>query len=229
MSEWPEGEKPREKLWQLGSEHLSDAELIAILLRVGVSGQDVVSLAVSLLALSGGVAGVAGKSPSELAETHGLGPAKAATLKAAFELGKRALLADVTGERRQVRSSQDVASLLTFKLRGLRQEELHVVLMSTRNHVIATRRVYIGNINSSQIRPAEAFRDAIRENAGSIVFAHNHPSGDPTPSGDDVRVTRDLVAAGRLLDIDVLDHLVIGDQHHGYVSLRERKLGFDAR
>lgn len=228
VSEWPEGEKPREKLWQLGSEHLSDAELIAILLRVGVTGQDVVSLAVSLLASNGGVVGVAGKSPAELAEFHGLGVAKAATLKAAFELGKRALLADSTGERGQIRSSQDVASLLTFKLRGLKQEELHVVLLSTRNHVLGTRRVYIGNINSSQIRPAEAFRDAIRENASSIVIAHNHPSGDPTPSGDDVRVTRDLVAAGRLLDIDVLDHLVIGDQQHGYISLRERKLGFEA-
>lgn len=228
VSEWPEGEQPREKLWRLGPEQLSEAELIAILLRIGVPGQDVVSLSVSLLAKYGGLAAVAGKSSAELSEFRGLGTAKAATLKAAFELGRRALLADSAGEPRQIRSAQDVASLLTFKLRGLKQEELHVVLLSTRNHVLGTRRVYIGNINSSQVRPAEAFRDAIRENAGCIVVAHNHPSGDPTPSGDDIRVTRDLVAAGRLLDIDVLDHLVIGDQQHGFVSLRERKLGFES-
>lgn len=101
------------------------------------------------------------------------------------------------------------------------------MLLSTRNHVLKTCQVYVGNLSSSVVRPAEVFREAIRENAASIIVAHNHPSGDPTPSNDDVRVTRDIVAAGRLLDIDVLDHLLIGDQRHGYVSLRERKLGFD--
>jgi DNA repair protein RadC len=227
VSEWPEGEQPREKLCMLGPEMLSDAELLAILLRTGVTGQDVVSLAVSLLGSNGGLVGLARLSTPELTAWHGLGVAKSATLRAGFELGRRALLGDATAERRQVRSAHDVASLLEATLRGLNQEQLHVVLLSTRNHVIGTRKVYVGNLTTSIVRPAEVFRDAIRESASSIIVAHNHPSGDPTPSGDDVRVTRDLVAAGRLLDIDVLDHLVIGDQRHGYVSLRERKLGFE--
>ncbi len=158
--------------------------------------------------------------------SHGLGLAKATTVLAALELGRRVLLSDA-GERSQVRSSQDAAAYLQVKLRGLDQEQLHVMLLSTRNHIMGTRKVYEGSLNSSIVRPAEVFRDAIRENAAAIIVAHNHPSGDPNPSPDDIRVTRDLVQAGKLLEIEVLDHLVIGDQHHGYVSLRERRLGFE--
>lgn len=228
VRDWPEGERPREKLALLGAEQLSDTELLAILLRTGPEGQDVVSFSLGLVARFDGVAGINRMSLAELMRVPWIGPAKATTLKAAFELGRRALLAEA-GERKQVRSAQDVASLLSLKLRGLDQEQLHVVLLSTRNHVLATRKIYEGNVNTSIVRPAEVFRDAIRENAAAIIVAHNHPSGDPTPSPDDVRVTRDLAAAGKLLDIELLDHLVIGDCSHGYVSLRERSLGFESR
>lgn len=202
-------------------------ELLAIVLQTGgAENQDALEVAKVLLNKHGGVGGLSHRAAPELQSTHGIGPAKSAMVMAVFELGRRALLADV-GERVGVRSAHDVASMFEVKLRGLDREQLHVVLLSTRNEVLKTCEVYKGNLTSAIIRPAEVFQDAIRENAASIIVAHNHPSGDPTPSADDVRVTRDLVAAGKLLDIEVLDHLVIGDQRHGYVSLRERKLGFD--
>lgn len=205
---------------------MSDAELVAILLRTGSREHDAVAFAQRLIVEKGGILGINRLSVSQLMLDSWLGLAKAATLKAAFELGRRAILADGT-ERDQVRSSQDVASLFAARLRGLDQEELHVVLLSTKNHILKTCKVYEGNVSTSIVRPGEVFKEAIRENAAAIIVAHNHPSGDPTPSADDVRVTRDLVAAGRLLDIDVIDHLVIGDPKKGYVSLRERHLGFD--
>lgn len=224
VREWPASEQPREKLIHLGPEHLSDAELLAILLRVGVAGQDVVSLAQTLLVTFGGLLALSRAPVSRLCEIKGVSDAKAVSIKAALELGGRLLLADAH-ERLQIRSPHDVASILQVEM-GLRQQEfLRVVLLDTKNHLLASHDVYRGSVNSSQVRTAEVFRDAVRENAPAIIVAHNHPSGDPTPSSEDVRVTRDLVAAGKLLDIEVLDHLVIG--RNRYVSLRQKKLGFE--
>ncbi|MBV9280732.1 MAG: DNA repair protein RadC [Chloroflexi bacterium] len=224
VREWPSSEQPREKLAQLGAEHVSEAELLAILIRVGVRGQDVLSLSQNLLVQFGGLLGLSRASLSELSGKHGIGPAKAVTIKAALELGRRLLLAEA-GERVQIRSPQDVASVLQIEMGLLEQEQLRVVLLNTKNQVLAIRDVYKGSLNTSMVRVAEVFRDAIKENCAAIVVAHNHPSGDPTPSPEDVRVTRDLVSAGRLLDIEVLDHLVIG--RNRYVSLRQKKLGFE--
>jgi DNA repair protein RadC len=224
VKEWPESEQPREKLMKHGAEQLSTAELLAILLRVGVKGQDVVSLASHLLVAFGGTLGLYRAGWQDLATVHGMGEAKAVTVRAALELGRRILQAEEL-DRLQVRSPADVAGLLQIQMGMLEQEHLKVVLLNTKNHVMGVREVYRGSVNSSQIRTAEVFRDAIKENCPSIVVAHNHPSGDPTPSPEDVRVTRDLVAAGKLLDIEVLDHLVIG--RNRYISLRQKKLGFD--
>ena len=224
VKEWPSSEQPREKLAELGAEHLSNQELLAILLRVGVRGQDVVSLSQALLVTFGGLVGLYRAPLKELAEVHGIGNTKSVTIKAALELGRRLLLAQ-PADAVQVRSPQDVASILQIEMGLLEQEHLKVVLLNTKNHVLGIREVYRGSVNTSQIRTAEVFRDAVKENCPAIVVAHNHPSGDPTPSPEDVRVTRDLVAAGQLLDIDVLDHLVI--VRKGYVSLRQKKLGFD--
>lgn len=224
VKEWPSSEQPREKLVQLGPEHLSNTELLAILLRVGVVGQDVVSLANELLVRFDGVVGLARTPLANLSEVKGIGAAKAVAIKAALELGRRLLLSEAD-ERPQIRSPQDVASMLQLKMGLLEQEHLQVVLLNTKNFVVGTPTVYIGSLNASLIRVAEVFRDAVKENCAAIIVAHNHPSGDPTPSPEDVRVTRELVAAGKLLDIEVLDHLVIG--RNRYISLKQQKLGFD--
>ncbi len=224
VKEWPASEQPREKLAQLGPEHLSDAELLAILLRVGVVGQDVLSLSQHLLRTCGGVLGLSRTPLSALAQVRGIGPAKGVTIVAALELGRRLLLVEATAQL-QIRSPQDVASILQLEMGLLEQEHLRVVLLNTKNHVLGIRDVYKGSLNTSLIRVGEVFRDAVKENCAAIVVAHNHPSGDPTPSPEDIRVTRELVAAGKLLDIEVLDHLVIGRNKH--VSLRQKKLGFE--
>lgn len=224
VREWHPSEQPREKLSQHGAEHLSNAELLAILLRVGVHGQDVVSLSQSLLTSFGGLEGLSRTPLSVLADVKGMGPAKAVTIRAALELGQRLLLAQSL-DRPQIRSPQDVAIMLQLDMGMLEQEHLRVVLLNTKNRVVGTPTVYKGSLNTSMIRVAEVFREAIKENCASIIVVHNHPSGDPTPSPEDVRVTRELIEAGKLLDIEVLDHLVIGRNRH--VSLRQQKLAFD--
>jgi DNA repair protein RadC len=165
-------------------------------------------------------------SAQELHESSTLTPSDACRLKASMELGRRTLIGCAMEQLTQVRSAGDVAKLLEPQLRGLQQEELWVVVLSTRNHILKKVQVYKGSLNSSIVRPAEVFAEAIKLHGAAIIVAHNHPSGDPNPSPDDIRVTKDLVAAGNTLDIELLDHLVIGDARHGYVSLRERKLGF---
>ena len=223
IKELPITERPRERLRHYGAEALSTAELLAIVLRTGVGGQNVLELANSLLAQYGGLVGLARASFAELCETKGIGPAKVTQLKAALELGRRLLIA-APEARPQVRSPADAANLLMAEMSLLEQEHLRILLLDTKNYVLGSPTIYVGNINTSLIRVAEIFREAIRANCAGIIVAHNHPSGDPTPSPEDVAVTERIVAAGRLLDIEVLDHLVIG--HQRYVSLKERGLGF---
>jgi DNA repair protein RadC len=203
---------------------LSNAELLAILIGVGTPGENVVALSTRLLSQFGGLAGLAKASFGDLAAVKGLGTAKTAQLKAAIELGRR-LLVSSPDSRPQITSPLDAANLLMLEMGGLEQEHLRTLLLDTKNRVLASPTVYVGNVNSSIIRVSEIFRDAVRENATAIIVAHNHPSGDPTPSPEDVQVTRSIVEAGSLLGIDVLDHLVIG--HQRFVSLKERGLGFD--
>jgi len=159
----------------------------------------------------------------DLETVYGLGPARAAALLAALELGRRAQIA--TGlDRLQLRSPADAATLLLSEMSVLEQEELRVVLLDTRNRVMSVETVYVGSLNAAIVRPAEVFREAVRRNACSVIVAHNHPSGDPTPSPEDIATTRAIIAAGQLLEIETLDHLIIGQ---GWISLKERGLGFD--
>ncbi|MBM4431976.1 MAG: JAB domain-containing protein [Chloroflexi bacterium] len=223
IRELPLSERPRERLQHSGASALAPSELLAIILRTGVGGENVVDMAKRLLVAYGGLAGLARASFGQLAAEHGLGPAKTAQLQAAFELGRRLLVAS-PDERPQVSSPADAANLLMPEMEHLEQEHLRVLLLDTKHHVLASPTVYVGNVNTSVIRVAELFREAIRLNCAALIVAHNHPSGDPTPSPDDVRVTEQIVQAGKLLDIEVLDHLVIGRQR--YVSLKERGLGF---
>ncbi len=223
ITDLAEDERPRERLMAVGPGALSKAELLAILLRVGVKGMNAVQLAQSILDELDGLAGIQRSTVSDMCKVKGLGKAKACQIKAAIELGTR--LAREQGEERGSLSSPgDAAALIQLEMQGLAQEELWVLLLDTRNHLIKYERVYKGSLNLSLVRLAELFKPAIQKNAASLILAHNHPSGDPTPSPEDVALTRSVVQAGRLLDIEVLDHLVIG--YGRYVSMKEKGLGF---
>ncbi len=219
-----QGDRPRERLLELGERALSTSELLAIGLRTGIGGENVVRLAERLLAEFGGLPGLARATIAELVEVKGIGPAKAVEIKAALEMGRR-LLASTPQERPKVTTPADAANLLMSEMTFLEQEHLKVVLLDTRNRVLSTPTIYVGSLNTSVIRVGELFRMAIRNNAAAMIVAHNHPSGDPAPSPEDIRVTRTLVKAGKLLDIEILDHIVIGRQK--FVSMKERGLGFD--
>ena len=223
IKELPSGERPRERLLHFGAGALSNTELLAIILRSGTRDENVVRFAQRILTKFGGLPGLARANTTQLTNEKGLGPAKVAQLKAALELGRR-LLAVSHDERVQVRSPADAANMVMSEMSLLEQEELRVMLLDTKNHILATETIYRGSLNTSLIRVGEVFREAIRANCNSLIVVHNHPSGDPSPSPEDVAVTKQMVEAGKLLDVEVLDHLIIGG--HRFVSLKERGLGF---
>ena len=219
----PRGERPRERLRDLGPGSLSNAELIAILLRTGSGGESVLNLSTRLLADYGGIAGIARASYGELCSLRGISDAKACQVLAAFELGRR-LVSLSPEERNIVCSPQDVVNLLGAEMALLDQEHLRVLLLTSRNQVRGIQEVYRGNVNASIIRVAEVVRPAIRENCPAIIVVHNHPSGDPSPSGEDILVTRNIIAGAKMMDIELLDHIIIGGQ--GHVSMKDKGLGF---
>lgn len=224
LKDWPAGDRPREKLKALGAATLTDAELLAILLRVGTAGETVIELAQRLLREYHGLTGLARVPFGELEGLHGLGEAKVAQLKAALELGRRLLLAE-PGERLTVDRPDKLGSLLVLEMRPLEQEVLKCVMLNTKHQIIKMLDVHRGSINSSLVRVGDVFREPVRQGAAAVIIAHNHPSGDTTPSRQDIEVTEQLVAAGKLLDIDVLDHLIIG---HTWASMRAAGAGFKA-
>jgi DNA repair protein RadC len=224
IRELPAAERPRERLALRGPGGLTSAELIALVWGSGVRGRSAVDIATNALAAHDGLPGLAKATELELASLPGVGAAKAAQLVAAFELGRR-LLADWPSNRWSIRGPRDIADRLVLQMGRLEREELRVVILDTKNHVLRVSTVYQGNVSASLVRVGELFRDAVRLNAAGMILVHNHPSGDPTPSPDDLHLTAEALAAGRLLDIALLDHLVIG--HDAYVSLRDRGVSFD--
>ena len=219
----PEGERPRERLARYGAAALSDAELIAIILRSGAQGINVIDMATDLMRHYRTLPALAQAGFTDLQQHHGVGEAKAAQIVAAIELGRRVMRA-APELRPRVDSPETVARLLLAELAYTDQEHVKVVLIDTRNQVIATPTIYKGTLNTTSIRVGEIFKEAVRRNAAAIIVAHNHPSGDPTPSPEDVILTRRIVEAGKLLNINVLDHLILG--HDRWISLRDRGLGF---
>jgi DNA repair protein RadC len=215
----PSDERPRERLQKHGADSLNLAELLAIILRTGTQRDNVIELAAKLLVKYNGLTGLMSADFHELCSEHGLGVAKTAQLKAALELGKR-LSVFQPEKRYQVKSADDAARLVRLEMMYLDHEEMHIILLDTKNQVVELLKRYKGTVNSSVLRIAEIFRSAIVRNCPHIIICHNHPSGDPTPSPEDIEVTRQLVAAGKLLDIEVLDHLVIGNPR--YISLKEK-------
>ncbi len=219
LRDLPAGEQPHDRLRDCGPTALSAAELLAIVLGLRDLGP-----AETLLARYDGLAGLTRAPLTELASHYrGIGPGKARQLQAAFELGRRVAAAPLL-DRRRIHTPADAAALLLADMGTLEQEELRTIIVDTKNQVLKVHTVYKGSLNTVVLRAGEVFREAIRLNAAALIVAHNHPSGDVSPSPEDVQVTRQLVEAGKLLNIDVLDHLIIA--HQVYTSLRERGLGF---
>jgi DNA repair protein RadC len=207
---WPLSERPRERLLRNGPVALSDAQLLAILLRAGRKGVSAVEVAMDLLQQLDGLQGLSNRSVEELCRISGVGPAKAAQLKAAIELGKR-VLATPLSSGTKIASSADLFHHFYPLLRDLRHEVFKVVLLDAKHAIIREATVSEGSLTVSIVHPREVFNLAVRESAAAVIFVHNHPSGDPSPSEEDRVLTTRLVAAGELLGIQVLDHLVIGD------------------
>ena len=223
IRDMPADMRPRERLIGLGAGALSTTELIAILLRVGVRGENVITLSHKLLARVGGLPGLPDASIGDMCELHGISEAKACQVVAAVELGKRA--ASMNPEHRPaIGSPDDVNNIVGPEMSHLTQERLRVLLLNNKNRVMAIRDVYQGTVNSASIRVAEILRPAIRENCPYIIVVHNHPSGDPTPSPEDILVTRRLNQSADMMDIELLDHIVVGQQ--GFISMKQRNLGF---
>ncbi|MDU0329741.1 RadC family protein [Paenibacillus barengoltzii] len=221
LRDLPSEERPRERMIKYGAGALSHAELLAILLRTGTRQESAVHMAQRLLAELGGLRGLVDVSLEEMTSLKGIGPAKAVQLKAGIELGQR-LAKSRLPDQAVIRSPHDAAELLMEQMRYLQKEHFVCLFLNTKNHVIAQETLSIGSLNASIVHPREVFRAAIKCSSASVVCAHNHPSGDPTPSPEDIRMTRRLCEAGEIIGIDVLDHIVIGDGK--FVSLKERGL-----
>ena len=215
----PIRERPVNRLREVGPTAVSTTELLACLLQTS----DALHQAQELLVRFEGLRGLVRTCETELIQVDGIGPSQAARIKAALEIGRRMVLAPLE-DRLAIRSPSDAAQMLMTEMGHLEQEHFLELLLDTRNRVLATITLYVGSLNASIIRVGEVFREPVRRQACAILVAHNHPSGDPSPSPEDTVVTKSLVEAGKLLGIEVLDHLVIGRQR--FVSLRERGLGF---
>jgi DNA repair protein RadC len=219
IKELPADERPREKLKEHGAQALGNSELLAILLRTGNFNESALRIAENLLDRQGGLVGFGNATMEELEKVKGVGEAKAITILAAVELGRR-VTSLAPGERTVIRTPDDVVALLMPRFRYETKESFIAVLLSTKNHVLKTPVISVGSLNASIVHPRELFREAINASAASVILAHNHPSGDPAPSPEDISLTRKLVEVGKLLDIPVLDHVVLGDGK--YISLKEQ-------
>lgn len=214
----PNEDRPRERMRQFGAHALSNAELLAILLRTGTVSESAIGLAHRVLQASDGLRNLVDMSFEQLTSIKGIGPAKALQVQAGIELGRRLSRARL-GEAIAIRSPEDVSELMMEELRYLQKEHFVCLFLNTKNQVIGQETLSMGSLNASIVHPREVFRSAIKRSSAAIICVHNHPSGDPTPSAEDINVTKRLMEAGNIIGIDILDHIIIGDQK--YVSLKE--------
>lgn len=215
VKEWPEDERPRERLLKYGADGLSDAQLLAILIRNGRGDRSAVDLGIELLEKFAGLDGIAQAGVNEIHGKNGvkgIGPAKIAEIKAAFELGRRHQKPSLAGAT--FCSSGDVVSYYQPRMKDLKKEMFRCALLDTKNKIIRDEVVSIGSLTASIVHPRDTYKSAIRESAAAVIFIHNHPSGDIKPSQEDILLTRRLVQAGEVLGIQVLDHIIIGDGSH---------------
>lgn len=218
VRDYPLEERPRERLIKEGADKLSNQELLAILLRTGTKNESVLQLASRVLKEVQSIRRLTEASIEELTSIKGIGLAKAVQIKAGVELGRR--VAQKRAEMFTISSPQDVADYLMEILSLEQQEKFYCLYLNTKNQIIYEKTVFIGSLNASIVHPREVYKEAIKQSAASIIVAHNHPSGDPTPSREDIQVTQRLVSAGEILGIECLDHLIIGDGQ--FVSLKEK-------
>lgn len=219
LREVPESERPRERMLRIGSAGMSNAELLAIILRTGTMRESAVTLSQRLLRETGGLRGLADLGVEQLCEQRGIGPAKALQLLSALELGRRMARTELE-DKPVIRSPQDVSTLVMEDLRYLQQEHFVALFLNTKNRVIGRETLSVGSLNAAIVHPREVFRAAVKRSAASIICVHNHPSGDPAPSPEDIQLTNRLSEAGHIIGIEVLDHVIIGDRR--FVSLKER-------
>jgi DNA repair protein RadC len=218
----PDSERPRERLLLKGAQALSNAELLAVILRTGSAKENVLHLAERVLATCDGLQGLVQASPAQLEQISGLGTTKITQLLASVELGRR-LMAQPSHEQPVINSSEDAVRLVS-DMRHLTQEHVRLILLDNGQHVISIPTIYIGTLNASVLRVSEIFREAIHRNSPAVILVHNHPSGDAAPSPEDIELTHTLIAAGQLLDIQLMDHLIISPRD--WVSLKQMGLAF---
>ena len=215
----PQSERPRERMLQDGPSQLSNQELLAILLRTGTKSDSVLTLASRVLHYFDGLRLLKDASIQELQQVKGIGTTKALEIQAALELGRRICKLQ-TGDRYIIHSPEDVARYVMDEMRLLTQEHFVGIYLNTKNHVVSKQTLFIGSLNASIVHPREVFKEALRRSAAAVICVHNHPSGDPTPSREDIEVTQRLAECGKLLGIDLLDHIIIGD--NAFKSLKEQ-------
>ncbi len=229
INDMPAEERPRERLLRLGISALTAEEILALILGRGVSGESVMVTAKNLLKEFRGVEGLARASIAELSRVHGIGVAKAAQIQAAFELSKRLNSKDdpyigvsVKSPGRVIKSPDDMIKYIGDDLKGKLKEYFQIVLLNTRNQVIGKAAISVGSLNTSIVHPREVFKEAISASSAAIILVHNHPSGDPQPSEDDIKLTKRLVEAGEIVGIEILDHLIVCDTK--YLSMKSKGL-----
>ena len=218
----PISERPRERLQKFGVEALSAQEILALILGRGIAGEAVMVTAQRLLSQFSNLKGIANASVEELAQVKGIGVAKASQIKAAFELANRLEDYLETGSKPLVKTPDDVVTLVRSRLKGKKKEHFLALLLDTRNQLIKVSEISVGSLDTSIVHPREAFKEAIATSAASVIFVHNHPSGDPGASEDDIKLTKRLAEAGEIVGIDVLDHIIISDKK--YLSLKRKGL-----
>lgn len=219
IRDFPENERPRERMVNNGPESLSTHELLAILLRTGTKNESVLELSGKLLKKIGGLRMLKEASVQEIMDIPGIGKAKAVQILAALELGRRIHQLSYD-DRYVIRSPEDASNYVMEEMRFLSQEHFVCLFLNTKNQVLHKQTVFIGSLNASIVHPREVFKEALKRSAASIICIHNHPSGDPTPSREDIEVTRRLSECGKMIGIELLDHIIIGE--HKFVSLKEK-------
>ncbi|HEX73702.1 MAG TPA: JAB domain-containing protein [Dehalococcoidia bacterium] len=218
----PVSERPRERLQKLGVAALSAQEILALILGRGVAGESVMVTAQRLLSQFGNLKRIAGASVEELSQIKGIGVAKASQIKAAFELANRLEGYSEAEDKPVIKTPDDVASLVKGRLKGKKKEHFLALLLDTRNQLIKVAEISVGSLDTSIVHPREVFKEAISASAASVIFVHNHPSGDPTASEDDIKLTKRLAEVGEIMGIDVLDHIIVCDKQH--LSLKREGL-----